>query len=168
MSPRGLEVRREGRSRSLEANHASVCVCTRVRVCASGGRGGLDAWKQTTPLCSCTCVCMCTCVRTCVCIRREGRSGCLEANHASVCAHVYVYACVHVCARVCVSIRREGRSGCLEANHASVCVCAHVCVCVHPRVCVCTCSAAVPVRAEGACPGCCAVVVRAAGQAGSG
>ena len=41
-------------------------------------------------------------------------------------------------------------------------------MCVHPRVCVCACSAAALVRAEGTRPGRRAVVVRAAGQAGSG
>ena len=130
MSPRGLEVRREGRSRSLEANHASVCVCTcvrvcacvctRVRVCASGGRGGLDAWKQTTPLCVCVpmcmcmrvCACVCARVCTCVCVRQEGGEVWMLGSKPRLC--VCVCPCVRVCASTCVCVhvqcRRPGES----------------------------------------------------------
>lgn len=131
----GLGVRREWRSRS----HASVCVCTCVRVCASGWGGGPEAWKQNhTSECVCmhVCICVCTFVHMCV----SGGSGGLEAEpHLCMCARV-----LHMC--MCVL---------------------HVHECVHMCVHVCVCACAVPqswVGAEGARPGCSAVDVRAEGR----
>ena len=67
MSPRGLEVRREERSRGLEANHVSVCAHV-----------------------MCVCACMCMCVR--MCVHQEGGEVWMPgSNHASVCACAHVH-----------------------------------------------------------------------------
>ena len=62
----GLGVRREWRSRSLEANHASVCVhmCACVCVRREGRSRSLEANHASVCVCVHVCVCVCTCSAT--------------------------------------------------------------------------------------------------------